>query len=59
MQPMALDTNANGIPDGAEKYPAFLATLFHTKDSSGNVIKATPRAQKRWRQNRSARCQKK
>jgi hypothetical protein len=28
LEPLALDTNNNGIPDGADKYPSFLATVF-------------------------------
>jgi hypothetical protein len=28
MEPLAFDANANGIPDGADKYPAFLINLI-------------------------------
>jgi len=33
MQPLAMDSNGNGLPDGAEKYPSFLAEFF----SAGGV----------------------
>ena len=28
MQPLAMDANGNGVPDGADKYPDFLADFF-------------------------------
>jgi len=28
MEPLAMDTNNNGIPDGADQYPSFLAEFF-------------------------------
>jgi hypothetical protein len=28
MQPLAMDSNSNGVPDGADKYPKFLADFF-------------------------------
>ncbi|HET9476164.1 MAG TPA: thrombospondin type 3 repeat-containing protein [Dehalococcoidia bacterium] len=39
MQPLAMDANGNGIPDGADRYPAFLAEYFQI---DGNILQ--PRA---------------
>jgi hypothetical protein len=39
MQPLAMDANGNGVPDGADKYPSFLAEFFKV---DGTVIQ--PRA---------------